>query len=82
MQMHDSGRCNACRADGLDALQQLLTDSAPEGVPAVAGGLRVGGPSALHDTVQLLAACWPEELHRLEELSGPKKTLAVFRSAS
>lgn len=71
-----------CRADGLDALQQQAIGSPPEGAHAVAGGLRGAGSSPLQECVQLLTACRPEELHKLEQLTGPKKVLAVFRCTS
>lgn len=71
-----------CRADGLDALQQQANGSRPEGAHAVAGGLRGAGASPLQESVQLLTACRPEDLQQLEQLTGPKKVLAVFRRAS
>jgi len=69
-----------CRSDGLDALQQQAPASAAE-VPSGVGGLRVAGGSALQESVQLLIACRTEELHKLEQLAGTKKVLAVFRYA-
>ena len=42
-------------------------------------GLRMSGGSALQETVNLLTACRPEELHKLEQLTGPKKVLTAFR---
>ncbi len=68
------------RSDGLDALQQQALASAPEGTPAKSiSGLRMSGGSALQETVELLTACRPEELHKLEQLTGSKKVLAAFR---
>ena len=34
--------------------------------------------SPLQDSVALLTACRPGELHELQQLTGPKKVLAVF----
>ena len=61
-------------------LQQQAPASAAE-VPSGVGGLRVAGGSALQESVQLLTACRTEELHKLEQLAGTKKVLAVFRYA-
>lgn len=41
----------------------------------------MAGGSALQESVQLLIACRTEELHKLEQLAGTKKVLAVFRYA-
>ena len=68
-----------CRTDGLDALQQLVLSAAPDQATAKAGALRVSSRSPLQDSVVLLTACRPDELHELEQLTGPKKVLAVFR---
>ena len=70
------------RSDGLDALQQEALASAPEGPPAAtSSSLRLFGGSPLQESVGLLTACRPEELRKLEELTGPKKVLALFRCA-
>ena len=54
----------------------------PEGGPAKSiGGLRMSGGSALQETVELLIACRSEELLKLEQLTGSKKVLAMFRCA-
>ena len=68
-----------CRTDGLDALQQQASSAAPEQATAKAGALRVSSGSLLQDSVVLLTACRPDELHELEQLTGPRKVLAVFR---
>ena len=68
-----------CRTDGLDALQQQALSPAPDQATAKAGALRVPSGSPLQDSVVLLTACRPDELHKLEQLTGLKKVLAVFR---
>ena len=69
-----------CRTDGLDAVQQLASSAAPEQLSSKAGALRASSKSPLQDSVVLLTACRPDELRELEQLTGPKKVLAVFRS--
>ena len=69
-----------CRSDGLDALQQQALASVPDEILAKSSNsLRMSGGSALQESVKLLTACRPEELHKLEQLTGSKKILAVFR---
>ena len=67
------------RTDGLDALQQQALSTPPDQAPTKAGALRVPSGSPLQDSVELLTACRPDELHELEQLTGPKRVLAVFR---
>ena len=61
-------------------MQQQALASAPDRTPAHSSvSLRMSAGSALQESVELLTACRPEALHKLEQLTGSKKVLALFR---